>query len=360
MGVLGSIYNTLTGQTDFHATPGNVQQKAFLDPNAAANKESLAAQLAARQGMSGPQAQNTQMALAAQNQFRQDQRGLISQLQQQAAGRGPSVAGLQMQQGLDQAIAAQQAQAASARGMSPALAQRMAAQQGAAMQQGSVNQAAQMRAQEQLAAQQSLGSMLAGARGQDIGIAAQQAQLNQGTSLANMQAQLQAQGQKDAMAQFYTGAGLGVDAQGFAAQQAAEQARLQQEMAAQGINAGIAQQNAAGQQQFWGGLISAGGALGAGALISDERRKEAIRDGSDEARGFLDALSARRFRYKGEGQEHLGVMAQDIERAPGGAGMVRDTPAGKVIDVPQGLGRLLAASASLNERLKKIEAGRGR
>lgn len=273
----------------------------------------------------------------------------------------------------------QRSMAAGARGVSPALAQRMAAKNIASAQQGLAAQAGILRANEQIAAQQSLAGMLSGARGQDIGLATNQAQLgmqagqfnagqyNQGlfqnagfqqqANLANQQAALAAQGQRDQMAQFYTGASLGVDAQGFAAQQAYEQLKAQGYNNAQAINAGISQQNAQGQAQLIGGVINGAASAGA-ALVSDRNLKTDIADGKKDTEGFLEAVRAHRFRYKGDDTEHLGVMAQEIEKAPGGKGMVRETPIGKAIDVPQAVGRLLAASSTLHERIKKLEAKR--
>jgi hypothetical protein len=82
-------------------------------------------------------------------------------LKQQATGTAPSAAALQMQQGLEAAIAAQHAQAASARGMTPAMASHLAAQNIGTLQQQAVAQGAQLRAQEQAQAQESY----AGAQG---------------------------------------------------------------------------------------------------------------------------------------------------------------------------------------------------
>lgn len=126
-----------------------------------------------------------------QEEFRKGQMQLMAQLQQQAAGQGPSLAGGQLSQGIEASIAAQQAALASARGgVNPALA-RQAMQTGAEMRGQEAMQAAQLRMQEQLNAQQALGTLAGQGRQQDIGLATEQAQLGQEHQA--LQAQLAAQ-----------------------------------------------------------------------------------------------------------------------------------------------------------------------
>ena len=131
----------------------------------------LAGQADARQG--------PQINMQPQGQFRSGQQALISQLQAQAAGTGPSVAEAQLRRATDRSVAQQQGLAASAAPGNQALAQRMAAQQGSAQQSGLAGQAADARIQEQLGAMAQLGGVLSGSRGQDIGLAQSQAQLAQ-------------------------------------------------------------------------------------------------------------------------------------------------------------------------------------
>lgn len=97
-----------------------------------------------------------------QSQFRGDQRGLVQMLQRQAAGQGPSAAGLQLREGLGRNVSQQQAMLASGGNA------RAAAQQASALGGSLSNQLAQARVQEQLGAQQMLGQTLQGARGQDL------------------------------------------------------------------------------------------------------------------------------------------------------------------------------------------------
>ena len=101
-------------------------------------------------------------------QFRAGQSQLISQLQNQAAGRGPSLAGMQAKQVANQSLAQQQALAASAGPGNEAMAARSAAMNAGNTMSGLAGTAAMARAQEQMNAQGMLGSALQGARGQDM------------------------------------------------------------------------------------------------------------------------------------------------------------------------------------------------
>lgn len=123
----------------------------------------------------------TQLGAADQNAqgIQGAQTGLIGQmgtqagrLQDRAEGRGPSIADMQMKQGMQQNQANAASMAASMRGVNPALAARMAGQQ--------ANQANTQMAQQamlgRLAEQQQAEGQLAGVRAQQAGVMGQQAQ----------------------------------------------------------------------------------------------------------------------------------------------------------------------------------------
>ncbi len=136
--------------------------------------------------MNFAQAMQQQINQGQSNQERAAQLGLQGQLQAAAAGQGPSVANLQLQQATQQNLKAQMAAAASMRGgVNPALAQRNLGLQGAATGQQAAAQSAMIKMQEQQAAQANLGNLLSGVRGQDINMAQTQAQLNQQAALQN-------------------------------------------------------------------------------------------------------------------------------------------------------------------------------
>jgi hypothetical protein len=114
--------------------------------------------------------------------FREKQMALANSLEQAAAGNGPSVANIQLQKANEDAIKAQAAIAASARGGNPILAQRQAAQNVASLQQENAAKSAELKIQEQQQARAQLGDVLSQARGQDIGVNTSQAGFQQEAS----------------------------------------------------------------------------------------------------------------------------------------------------------------------------------
>lgn len=135
-------------------------------------------------------------------------------------------------------------------------------------------------------------------------------------------------------------------ATGVTQQQGQQAANLQAQAAA-------AQQ---AQQAQTGALLNLGGTLGAAAIASDERLKKEIKEYNSS--DFLDALSPYKYEYKdkkfGDG-EHVGVMAQDLEKTAAGAKLVMDTKEGKMVDYSKAGPAILASLAEINKRLKKVE-----
>lgn len=91
---------------------------------------------------------------------------------------------------------------------------------------------------------------------------------------------------------------------------------------------------------------------------SDENLKTDIKEVDPQE--MLDNLQGYSYQYKDgmgmEDGEQVGVMAQDLEEAAPQA--VEDTPGGKTIDYAKMGGPMLAALASLNERLNNLEANK--
>lgn len=147
-------------------------------------------------GRLGPQV-NT----GPQSEVRSDQTALTRMLMDQALGRGPSIAQAQLQQATDrnlsQAAALGASQASGTRG---AGALRQIANQRAAIGQQMVADSSLLRLQEQMQARGLLGQHLGGMRGQDIGLASEQARVG-----------LQTQAMNDDLVKFYTQAGLDLD-----------------------------------------------------------------------------------------------------------------------------------------------------
>lgn len=191
-------------------------------------------------------------ALAAQNGIGNQssvfaqQQGLANQLGAQSRGEGPNPALAQLAQTTGQNVQQQAALMGSQRGINAnaGLLARQAAQQGGAIQQQAVGQGAIMRANQQLAAQQLLGQQQA-----QMGNIATQQVGQQQNALSNYGQMNQNQQQilQNALAQ-KNNANVGMQSN------------------INSSNAGVAQVNAKGQQDFVGGLFN--GAAGALKILA--------------------------------------------------------------------------------------------
>lgn len=127
--------------------------------------------------------------------FRNNQRNLISMLEAQAQGRGPSVAGQQLKAALDQNSAQQQSLAASGRG--GPLAAQMAANNIGRLGAQTSQDAATARVAEQATALNQLGLTVHGARGADEEMNRFNAGQKNEVMMGNLAARLKAMGQND-------------------------------------------------------------------------------------------------------------------------------------------------------------------
>lgn len=310
------------------------------------------------------QAQGAQLNLGS-DPFRQGQMQQIGQLQGIASGQQQGAGELAAQRQIQQALAAQQAQARMARGSNAALAYRNAANQSAALGISGVGMGQQAALQDQQNAHNMLTGALGQGRGMDVNVAGQNAGFQQQAGLQNAGFQQQ----------------TGLANAGF--QQSANQANANLQQQGQQMNGqnylGLlghlgnmdanqlaAQQAAAQNKGMMGPLLSAGGQVagaamstgGAAALASDERLKTDVSGADREIDDMLDKLSPKSGRYKDEKHgkgEWNWVMAQDMERSSAGKRVVIDTPEGKMLDVNKALSTALASTARLNARLRAVE-----
>ncbi len=253
---------------------GTGQYKATqyqVDPNAAniPGADQLGQQYQQGAANSGnrqaPMAQAAQLDASQQAQFRNQQQTLAQQLAAQANGQGPSLAQGQLKQATDRNLAQALAMGANQRGPGAASALKDIAGQRASISQQASGDSANLALNEQMQARNQLGQVLAGARGQDLSLAGQNAQFAQQTGLANQSANLQQQGLNDNMVRFYQAQGLSLaEAQQQAAMQL-QQLNSANNIAYNQINAG-AYQNAAAARSGWlqRGFQAAAGALAPG------------------------------------------------------------------------------------------------
>lgn len=304
----------------------------------------------------------------------------LALLQAQANGTAPSAAQAQLQSGKDQAIATQHALANSGNLSQQISGQKTAMDNAASLTQQAANQATQLQATQQQVGQQTYANA-----------AAQQAS----TANANAQTQQQQAAQQASLYNSQLGAATNYAGQANTANSNA----ISGQTNALGIQQQALGQTAQNRAQALGGMLNAGG----GALaLSDENSKKNIQDdqsnkydftyskiGSEKSQkiaksikdsflsdedtkkdikkgskveAFLDAIDPVSFEYKdSDGQmgrtpgEHLGVIAQQVEKAPGGASMIVETPEGKGIDLASAVGTLLAAAAQNHNRLEDLE-----
>lgn len=279
-------------------------------------------------------------ALAGGSQYAGQQQELLGQLGADARGEGLVQQQVQrnLQDAFGRAVNAQQAAAVSGRG-NPALRQLQAAQAAADVQSGLAGQGAALGLQGQLAAQQQLGGALQGFGNLEL-----QRQLGMdqyGLGVGSLQEQALGRQQQGALTAQQLEAAL-------------RQAQAQQYGQAESIGAGIA-----GMPTTADKVLNVGSTLGGFALLaSDKRLKKNVKDAGDDIDEFIASIKPKKFRFKderhGEG-EHLGFMAQDLERSKAGKEMVVDTPAGKHVNLQKLSTALAAALARQSKRLDELE-----
>lgn len=107
---------------------------------------------------------------------------------------------------------------------------------------------------------------------------------------------------------------------------------------------------------------SSGGAFDASAFASglpwsDEKLKDNIKP--FDAGEFLDHMTSKKWNYKPEtglsNNQHVGPMAQDLEKSSAGKQLVQDTPMGKKIDYANAGGHIFSALANIHQRVKGLE-----
>lgn len=283
------------------------------------------------------------------NPYVGEEDALIKQLSAASRGEGPSVAQEQLRAATDRNLNSMLASFGSTRaGLNSGLAQRQFMGQTAGANQQAASDSAILRANEISSARQALSGSLAQAS--DTRLAFQDMQ--------------------NRMTQYYLNTGLDIDRAQIASRQALESllrnqyqaANLQQNQLTAAASEGAANRR---QANYSAGIGAGGAILGglAGGLLSDRTKKKDIKRSDKEIREFLSSLTAYAYKYKkpdhplaGHGKQ-IGIMAQDLEKTDIGKQMVIDTPSGKVVNMGKGLAAMLAAQASLNERLSAIEEG---
>lgn len=309
MGFWGSLGNVFLGGLGQSTNPSDYQ---------VANPQQQAIN-----GMLGQQA--AQVDPTQQAQFRNMQVQQAQQLQGIASGQQQGAGELAAQRQVQNAVAAQQAQARMARGgQNAALAFRNAAGNTANAGLAGAGQAQQAALQDQQTAQGQLSNSLNQGRSSDLSMAGQNAQLQQGQYGQNL------------------GALTGLNSQQLQAQSGAMNTTMN-------------------QTGILGGLLNTAGSM---IAKSDRDLKTDINeDAGGDIDDMLDRLVAKTYRYKDESKygagPRAGIMAQDLQRSKAGAALVVSEPDGLGFDVSKAVSAALASTARLNERMRKLEGARG-
>lgn len=297
-----------------------------------------------------------------------------------AHGRTPSQAELMLQREGGRIANQAMSQARSAREYNPAL-ERAAMDSGVAARADAANQAAIMRAGEMANARSAYdASMSAGRGAYDASLAGgranaasytlgQQGANDQMTSLLRQQDFARARAQQEGGMAYNQAGQNSINAKNAARLGVAATMRADRSVEDNyDLNRGnLISGYAALTGKGLGGLADSGMdymermfTMGGGG--SDERMKKDIKPlASQDVNDMLDNLVPSTYKYKNPDMPwtrpgpQAGVMAQDLEKSPMGASMVRDTPVGKIVDTNAAIGALLAANADLHKRLKKIE-----
>lgn len=129
----------------------------------------------------------------------------------------------------------------------------------------------------------------------------------------------------------------------------------------------VADRNAEAQETSWYDYIfpaiGAAGAAASGyaavaALPSDKNLKKKINKINDlkDIEDMMENLNPFSFEYLGDTIEHLGVMAQDLEKSRFGKMMVLNTPKGKMININKLIYGLFGVNSLLYNKIKDLEA----
>lgn len=295
------------------------------------------------------QAQYQTLDQGQADQSRQIANQNIAGLQGVASGATPTAADALLTQGTDQAAARARGMAAAYSRSNPGAALRAGLAASGQAQQAATSQAAMQKSQEQAQARGQIGSLADSMRGADLAAAGQNQQafnqnqqFNTTTGLegqkSNQAADLQQQGLNN---QYQLGLG-----------------NLASSTTVAPINASVANQqiqaatNAANQQ-------GAGALLSAVGSVSDRAAKTNVKPVS-LANALAKSVHGVSFTYKpgaDDGGDHVGIIAQDLEKALPGA--VKKGPDGlKRVDTGHLSLGLAGATAELAKRLRAVEARR--
>jgi hypothetical protein len=301
--------------------------------------------------MTPAQAAAVKMNRASELETRRRQLALLSGLEQNAAGNGPSVANALNREQTDAGI---RAAMASGGGVMGALGTGSKANLQTALG------TADMRAQEQQQAWGALQNAAYGVRGADITGDVEEARLrqqwelanagfrqqgtlaNQNASLASVANRLDAARMQGAHAQ--SGVASSIDWRGLSSEKerlGLRRSQAQEDKTAAAVGTGV---------QMAGSVM----------MMSDARQKTDIEPGDAKLRNLLDTIEPYAYEYKDTSLpgtspgKHVSVMAQDLERSEIGKRAVVERDGNKMVDYAKLIPASVAAVSMLNKDNRKL------
>lgn len=252
------------------------------------------------------------------------------------------------------------------------LAQLQNAQDAATRKSARDTEVAGQASQRALEALQQAGTQAGNIRGQDFSEQAAKAEAadaiakfnaanKQQVNLTNTAAKNDAAAKNLAVKQGISDANANLQTQQNAQKAQIAQQQYENELKKRSGQAGIgaANQQAAGANSAANANAmnqTVGTGLTVASMFSDERGKEGVEEFN--ASDFLDTLTNYKYKYKDQKHgvgDHMGPMAQDLEKSDIGAGMIMETPEGKMVDTRKASMAALGSLADMNQRLKKLE-----
>lgn len=381
LGGIGSTAGGLAGAPIQGLTQGMTPQIK------AADQGKLNDQIAALQSQQGGYNNNYNNATGQVQSANGTTQDALHLLQTQANGTAPSAAQGMLQQGTDQAIATQQAMANSGNLSQMIGGQKTAMDNAANLTQQSANQASQLRANQQATGQANYAAAANANLGTNVNNALGQGNLATGaaTNAGNLAAGGLgvSQGINTGNAQNQVGMtgglmnGAGAAAMMMSDEDTKQNIQSDRSSRSKGISNYFKKENAPAKEESAPSHSASVSDYGDESpsqkkarqikegFMSDEDTKTEIKQGKGRdslLHKFLEKLESVTYEYKEPDGEmgktpgtHMGIIAQDVEKAPGGKSMVIETPEGKAIDMASAMGMLMSAAADAHDRVSSLE-----
>lgn len=237
--------------------------------------------------------------------------------------------------------------------------------QGPSLAQAQLKSAQDRNLAQLMAAQSAARNVSGGAAARNLALASTQGnrQVAQDAASAKILEQRQAQQDLMGLRQAEDASALDLAQTAFNADTAAKREMQQAELQQFGANQQAASQANQARIDRNSQTRQMGSQALSALLMSDKNVKSDVEKETKKIDKFLDAMKSYSFEYKKgtpntSSGKKVGVMAQDLEKSEIGKSLVKQTNAGKAIDMKNAFSAIMASQARLNERMKSLEKGK--